>query len=99
MLLLPEYLCLNFIKVMTCLLIHYEFTSGVGLDKDVDKEELPDAVPRGEFKPIVLSSGEPTLVAIDLETTDLSKISCPYSFREVGVKSMQIKNIPIVMSK
>ena len=43
------------------------------MDTEVDIEELPDAVPRAEFKP-VLSPGKPTLIAIDLETTDLSMI-------------------------
>jgi hypothetical protein len=35
---------------------------------------VPDAVPRGVFKPVTLQTGhDPTLVMFDLETTDLSK--------------------------
>uniref|UniRef100_K1QU82 Uncharacterized protein n=1 Tax=Magallana gigas TaxID=29159 RepID=K1QU82_MAGGI len=33
--------------------------------------QIPDPVPRGVFKPITLSSGSPSLVVFDLETTDL----------------------------
>jgi len=48
--------------------------SGVGHDEEPDIERLPDAVPRGVFKPVTLPTGhEPTLVMFDLETTDLSK--------------------------
>ncbi|XP_053381323.1 uncharacterized protein LOC123555889 [Mercenaria mercenaria] len=38
--------------------------------EEVDIEKLPDAVPRGNFKPTQLS-GEATYITIDLETTDL----------------------------
>jgi hypothetical protein len=47
---------------------------GVGHDEEPDIEKVPDAVPRGVFKPVTLQTGhDPTLVMFDLETTDLSK--------------------------
>lgn len=45
----------------------------IGLADEVDIVQVPDPVPRGVFKPITLSSGSPSLVVFDLETTDLSK--------------------------
>lgn len=42
---------------------------------DTDIESLPEAIPRGIFKPITLIEGAAaSFVTYDLETTDLSKI-------------------------
>lgn len=49
----------------------------IALEDDVDIEKIPDAVPRGDFKPLVLdtsSNSSFTFVVVDLETTDLSKL-------------------------
>jgi hypothetical protein len=44
------------------------------MEQTADIEKLPDAIPRGLFKPVNLPSGhDPTFVMFDLETTDLSK--------------------------
>ncbi|XP_056006800.1 uncharacterized protein LOC125658698 [Ostrea edulis] len=43
----------------------------IGLADEIDTEQIPDPVPRGVFKPVTLSSGTPSLVMFDLETTDL----------------------------
>lgn len=43
----------------------------IGFESGVDVEKLPDAVPRGDFKPVDMSGTQPTLIAMDLETTDL----------------------------
>ena len=48
--------------------------SGVAMEETVDIEQLPEAIPRGLFKPVNLPSGQdPTYIMFDLETTDLSK--------------------------
>ncbi|XP_053375217.1 uncharacterized protein LOC123538288 [Mercenaria mercenaria] len=47
------------------------YQSEVGHSSSVDIEKLPDAVPRGNFKPVKVEIGQPTIIAIDLETTDL----------------------------
>ncbi|XP_045215031.2 uncharacterized protein LOC123565087 [Mercenaria mercenaria] len=47
------------------------YQSEVSHSSSVDIEKLPDAVPRGNFKPVKVESGQPTIIAIDLETTDL----------------------------
>uniref|UniRef100_A0A8W8NP81 Exonuclease domain-containing protein n=1 Tax=Magallana gigas TaxID=29159 RepID=A0A8W8NP81_MAGGI len=47
------------------------YQSEIGLEDEVDIVQIPDPVPRGVFKPITLSSGSPSLVVFDLETTDL----------------------------
>ncbi|KAK3108256.1 hypothetical protein FSP39_004267 [Pinctada imbricata] len=47
------------------------YESEIGLRDDVDIEKIPDPVPRGNFKPVTVSAGSPTLVIFDLETTDL----------------------------
>lgn len=54
------------------LLIIYAI-SEIALQADVDIEKVPDAVPRGDFKPLQLDSSELTFLVLDLETTDLSK--------------------------
>lgn len=51
------------------------YQSEIGLADEVDIEQIPDPVPRGIFKPVTLSSGAPSFVAFDLETTGLSKFS------------------------
>lgn len=51
------------------------YQSGIGHDADTDIESLPEAIPRGIFKPITLIEGAAaSFVTFDLETTDLSKI-------------------------
>ncbi|XP_062615434.1 uncharacterized protein LOC134277168 [Saccostrea cucullata] len=47
------------------------YESEIGLADEVDIEQIPDPVPRGVFKPVTLSTGDPSLVMFDLETTDL----------------------------
>lgn len=49
------------------------FFKGISHENEVDVEKLPDAVPRGNFKPTVFP-GEATFITMDLETTDLSKL-------------------------
>lgn len=49
------------------------FISEIGLQSEVDVENIPDAVPRGDFKPLKIEHPEPTFVVLDLETTDLSE--------------------------
>lgn len=39
--------------------------------EDIDVERIPDAVPRGDFKPIPPLSDPITMIALDLETTDV----------------------------
>jgi len=46
--------------------------TGIGLQESVDIEQLPEPVPRGQFKPVKLTQGDPTFITFDLETTDLS---------------------------
>jgi hypothetical protein len=41
--------------------------------EDIDVERIPDAVLRGDFKPIPPLSDPITMIALDLETTDLSE--------------------------
>lgn len=41
--------------------------------EDIDVERIPDAVPRGDFKPIPPLSDPITMIALDLETTDVSE--------------------------
>ena len=50
--------------------------TGIGHAANVDVEKLPDSVPRGNFKPVTISSGNPTFIMFDLETTSLSKSTC-----------------------
>ena len=45
---------------------------GIGHEEDVDIDQLPDAVPRGVFKPVSAKQDSATYVIMDLETTDLS---------------------------
>lgn len=47
------------------------YQSEIGHSDDADIQKLPDLVPRGDFKPIVLPTGQPTYIAFDLETTGL----------------------------
>ncbi|XP_062611056.1 uncharacterized protein LOC134272897 [Saccostrea cucullata] len=48
------------------------YQSGIGHDADTDIESLPDAIPRGIFKPISLREGDvASFVTFYLETTDL----------------------------
>lgn len=48
------------------------YQSGIGHDADTDIESLPEAIPRGIFKPITLIEGAAaSFVTFDLETTDL----------------------------
>ena len=47
--------------------------SEIALQDEVDLEKIPDAVPRGDFKPLQLDSSNQTFIVLDLETTDLSK--------------------------
>ena len=51
----------------------FPFLIGVGLDDDVDIDKIPEPVPSGVFKS-VSPSGEPTYIAFDCGTTDLSKL-------------------------
>lgn len=49
--------------------------TGIGLEQSPDLEQLPEAIPRGTFKPVNLPPEEqPSLIMFDLETTDLSKL-------------------------
>ncbi|KAL4235710.1 rRNA-processing endoribonuclease [Mactra antiquata] len=45
--------------------------NNIGFQPDVDIEKLPDPVPRGDFKPVDIGDLTPTIIAFDLETTDL----------------------------
>ena len=56
-------------------------SAGIGHDSEADIEEIPAAVPRGDFKPVKFATGEPTYIMMDLETTDLSKLK----YSETGV--------------
>ncbi|KAL4220167.1 hypothetical protein ACF0H5_020576 [Mactra antiquata] len=47
------------------------YKSDIGFQPDVDIEKLPDPVPRGDFKPVDIGDLTPTIIAFDLETTDL----------------------------
>lgn len=47
------------------------YQSGIDMQAEADIQQLPDAITHGEFKPVRLSDGSPTVIAIDLETTDL----------------------------
>ncbi|XP_053385649.1 uncharacterized protein LOC128545990 [Mercenaria mercenaria] len=48
------------------------YQSGIGHEQDIDIEKIPDAVPRGDFKLVTyIQHDKPTLVMVDLETTDL----------------------------
>ncbi|KAL4236484.1 hypothetical protein ACF0H5_004870 [Mactra antiquata] len=47
------------------------YQSEIGLQSDVDIQQIPDAVPRGDFRPVKLETLAPTFVVLDLETTDL----------------------------
>lgn len=51
----------------------YQLRKWVGHSTDVDIDQLPDAVPRGNFQPVKVDTGKPTFVTHDIETTDLSK--------------------------
>jgi hypothetical protein len=46
---------------------------GIGHTTDPDIQTLPDAVPKGKFKPIKMEN--PTFITFDLETTDLSELT------------------------
>ncbi|XP_053375674.1 uncharacterized protein LOC123538322 isoform X3 [Mercenaria mercenaria] len=46
------------------------YQSEVGHEDCTDIDRIPDPIPRGVFKP-VCSSGEPSYITVDLETTDL----------------------------
>ena len=50
--------------------------TGIGHAASVDVEKLPSSVPCGNFKPVTISSGNPTFIMFDLETTSLSKSTC-----------------------
>lgn len=53
-------------------LIVFFLCPGVGHNTEVDIDTIPEPVPRGAFKPVVMTS-PPTYVVVDLETTDLSE--------------------------
>lgn len=46
------------------------YQSGIGHEDNVDIEQIPAAIPKGNFKPVKFS-GEPTVITFDLETTGL----------------------------
>ncbi|XP_053376553.1 uncharacterized protein LOC128547572 [Mercenaria mercenaria] len=46
------------------------YQSGIGHMEAIDIERIPDAIARGNFKPVVID-GEPTIITFDLETTGL----------------------------
>lgn len=46
--------------------------SGIGHEDTVDVEQIPDAIPRGNFKRVTFH-GKPTVISFDLETTGLSE--------------------------
>jgi hypothetical protein len=47
--------------------------SGIGHQADVDIEQIPSAVAKGNFKPVSIPPQcEPACITFDLETTDLS---------------------------
>ncbi|XP_053393563.1 uncharacterized protein LOC128555367 [Mercenaria mercenaria] len=51
----------------------YQITvAGIGHGDNVDVEQIPDSIPRGNFKPVQLP-GPPTVISLDLETTGLIK--------------------------
>jgi len=64
---------ITFCLVYVNFTIVFEFVTEIGHVDDADIERLPDPVPRGDFRPISLPSGEATYIAFDLETTGLSK--------------------------
>ena len=50
----------------------YFIVEGMGYEEHPDVSQLPVAVPRGNFNPVRLSEGKPSVIAFQLETTDLS---------------------------
>lgn len=55
-------------------LLHISVLLGIGHEEDVDTEQLPDAVPKGNFAAEKLpADATATLVVFNLETTYLSK--------------------------
>lgn len=60
------------------------YQSGIGLEKNVDIEHIPEAVPKGQFKKLDPNSRQLTNITFDLETTGLNHASnypdcCPCS--------------------
>ena len=45
--------------------------TGIGHEENPDVDNLPDAIPRGQFKPVKIE-GKPSIITFDIETTDLS---------------------------
>ncbi|ESP03655.1 hypothetical protein LOTGIDRAFT_237567 [Lottia gigantea] len=50
--------------------VHQGKKPPTGNKQDIDAKKVSNAVSKGDFKPIVLSSGKPTFITFDLETTD-----------------------------
>lgn len=51
------------------------FLLDIALDSNLDVEQLPEAVPSGNFKAVSIPENS-TFVAFDLETTDLGLFVC-----------------------
>lgn len=57
------------------LMVIFSILTEISLAASIDKEKIPDAIPRGVFKKVALPGDtKPTFITFDLETTDLSKI-------------------------
>ena len=55
-----------------CLWVKFNVT-GIGHEENPDVDQLPDAVPRGNFNPVQeIPGSEHSIITFDLETTDLS---------------------------
>ncbi|XP_053379877.1 three-prime repair exonuclease 1-like isoform X2 [Mercenaria mercenaria] len=64
---------LNMLNRMSQRLPLYQITvAGIGHGDNVDVEQIPDSIPRGNFKPVQLP-GPPAVISFDLETTGLIK--------------------------
>lgn len=56
-------------------MVIFSILTEISLAASIDKEKIPDAIPRGVFKKVALPGDtKPTFITFDLETTYLSKI-------------------------
>ncbi|XP_060562490.1 uncharacterized protein LOC132722076 [Ruditapes philippinarum] len=67
------------------------YQSEVGHTADIDIDKVPDPIPRGVFKP-VCSSGEPSYITVDLETTDLIRGDVYPHITQIAAKHVGTEN-------